>query len=155
MYSIFRHLRVLWRVEMIIARAQMRFATRRLALYIFAGIFAAFGLGMLNVAAYLGLEPHWGALWAALAAALGDFILALIALIIGVTVNPSSDLNSAFELRQAAIDGIETELGPLQNGLARVSGLARDPLDAALPIILVPLVTAIVRGLRKGKPTGQ
>ena len=67
-------------------------------------------------------------------------------------MRPSSELSTALELRQASIDGIEAELDPLQERLGWLGKIARDPLDAAMPAILVPLITAIVRGLRKKTP---
>jgi hypothetical protein len=154
-HSLFRHLRVLWRVESVIAQIQLRIATRRYALYACAALIGAFGLSMLNVAAFLGLEPRWGPMWAALATALGDFVAAIVTAGIALAGRPGPELNSALELRQATIDGIETEFGPLQERLGWVSRLARDPLDTALPAILVPLITAIVRGLRRTNQPGN
>jgi hypothetical protein len=153
LHPIFRHLRILWRVESVIAEMRLRVMIRHYALYAFAALIATFGLAMLNLAAFLSLESHWGAIWAALAAALGDLVLAVVVVGIALAIRPGPELNAALELRQAAIDGIEAEVGPLQERFAWLSRIAHDPLDAALPAILVPLITAIVRGLRKNKPT--
>lgn len=153
MHPFFRHLRVLLRVESVVAQMQLRAVVRRSVLYAIAALIAAFGLGMLNVAAFFGLEPRWGPMWAALAVALGDFVLAILLVGIALTARPGPEMGSALELRQAAFDGIEAELGSLQGRFGWVSRLARDPLDMALPTILVPLITAIVRGLHKNKPT--
>jgi hypothetical protein len=120
-------------------------------LYAFAGLIGLFGLGMLNVAALFALEPHWGMTWAAFAVAAGDFVLAILALLIAAAARPGTDLNTALELRQSAIDGLEAEFSALQESLAWFSSAARNPLDTALPAVIVPLVTAIIRGLRKRK----
>lgn len=155
MNRIFRHLRILWRVESTIAEIRLRATVRRSVLYALAALVAVFGLGMLNVAAFFALEPHWGPTWAAFAAALGDFVLAIIAVAIATAARPGPDLNTAIELRQAAIDGLEAELSSLQESLqgslAWLSRAARNPIDTALPSILIPLITAIVRGVRKSK----
>ena len=151
MHNLFRHLRILWRVESTIAEMRLRVLMRRSVLYALAGLIAVFGLGMLNVAAFFALEPHWGATWAAVAAALGDFVLAIVAVLIATAARPGADLNTAIELRQTAIEGLEAELSALQGPLAWFSRAARNPLDTALPAIIVPLVTAIIRGLRRNK----
>lgn len=155
MQRVFRHLRILWRVESTIVEARLRITMRRSVLYALAGLIAVFGLGMLNVVAFFALEPHWGPAWAAFAAALGDFALSVVMVAIAVTARPASDLNTAIDLRQAAIDGLEGEFSQLQEPLAWLSRAARNPIDTALPAIVVPLITAIVRGLRKNKAEPQ
>jgi hypothetical protein len=148
---VFRHLRVLWRAERIIAETRLRVLLRRSMLYAFAGLIAVFGLAMLNVATYLFLHDLWGPIWSALAAALGDFIVAIIVMLIALAITPGPELSTAIELRDVSMQGLETELGPLQERLAWLSRAARDPLDTVLPAILIPLITSIIRGLRKAK----
>ena len=151
MQLVFRHLRVLWRAERIIAETRLRVLLRRSMLYAFAGLIAVFGLAMLNVATYLFLHDLWGPIWSALAAALGDFIVAIIVMLIALAITPGPELSTAIELRDVSMQGLETELGPLQERLAWLSRAARDPLDTVLPAILIPLITSIIRGLRKAK----
>jgi hypothetical protein len=64
-------------------------------------------------------------------------------------------MTHAVELRQTALDGMEDEITALQEPFAWLSRAARNPIDTALPAILIPLVTAIVRGLRKHKPDAE
>ena len=47
-----------------------------------------FGLGMLNVATFFALELLWGPVWGAIAAALGDFVLAVVVVGIALAVRP-------------------------------------------------------------------
>jgi hypothetical protein len=152
LHRILRRFRVLWRVESVIAEMRLHAIISRYVLYVFATLIAAFGLGMLNIAAFFSLEPLWGPMWAALIGALGDFVFAVLIAGIALAVRPSSELSTALELRQASIDGIEAELDPLQERFVWLGRIAHDPLDAAMPAILVPLITAIVRGLRKKTP---
>jgi hypothetical protein len=149
---VFRHLRVLWRAERIIAETRLRVLLRRSTLYVFAGLIAVFGLAMLNVAAYFFLAAHWGPIWAALAAALGDLVIALIVVLIALAIRPGPELPAALELRDVAMQGLETELGPLQERFAWLGRAARDPFETVLPAMLIPLITAIMRGMRKNKP---
>ncbi len=151
MQSLFRHLRILCRIESTIAEIRLRALTRRAVLYSLAGLVALFGLGMLNVAAFFALEPHLGATWAAFAVAGGDFVLAIVALLVATAARPGPELNTALELRQAAIENLEAEFAVLQESLAWFSRAARNPLNTALPAVIIPLVTAIIRGLRRNK----
>jgi hypothetical protein len=148
---IFRHLRNLWSVEGTIAHARFGLTMRRAVLYALAGLIAVFGLGMLNIAAFFALELSWGPVWAAVAAAFGDFIVAAIVAAIALMAKPGPHLNAALEMRQSALDGIDAEIATLQHPFAWLSGTARNSIDAALPAILIPLVTAILRGLRRKK----
>ena len=152
MQLVFRHLRVLWRAERIIAETRLRVLMRRSMLYAFAGLIAVFGLAMLNVAAYFFLRGLWGPIWAALAAALGDLVIALIVVLIALAIRPGPELPAALELRDVSMQGLEAELGPLQDRFAWLSRAARDPFDTVLPAIVIPLITSIMRGMRKSKP---
>jgi hypothetical protein len=147
-----RHLRILWRAERIIAETRLRIMLRRSMLYALAGLIAVFGLGMLNVAAFLILESHWGPVWASLIAALGDFVIVVVVVLIALAIRPGPEMTAALELRDISVDGLEAELAPLQERFAWLSRAARDPLDTVLPAILVPLITSIIRSLRKSKP---
>ena len=148
----FRHLRILWRAERVIAETRLRVLLRRSILYALAGLIAVFGLGMLDVAAFLFLEAQWGPIWAALAAALGDFVIAAVIVGIALATRPGAEMTGALELRDISVEGLEAELAPLQEQFAWFSRAARDPLNSMLPAILVPLITSVVRSLRKSKP---
>jgi hypothetical protein len=152
---IFRHMRDLWRVEGTIAQARLGLTMRRSVLYALAGLIAVFGLGMLNVAVFFAFQSSWGPVWAAIAAALGDFVVAAVVAAIALTTKPGAHLDSALELRQSALDGIDAEIATLQHPFSWLSGTARNSVDAALPAILIPLVTAILRGLRRKKTEPQ
>jgi hypothetical protein len=152
---IFRHLRDLWRVEGTIAHARFGLTMRRSVLYGLAGLIAVFGLAMLNVAAFFGFQTAWGPVWAAIAAACGDFVVAAIVAAIALTTKPGAHLDAALEMRQSALDGIDAEIATLQHPLAWLSRGAHHSIDAALPAILIPLVTAILRGMRRKKAEPQ
>ena len=144
----FRHLRILWRAERVIAETRLRILLRRSMLYALAGLIAVFGLAMLNVAAFYALQPHWGPVWAALIAALGDFVIAVVIFSLAQASKPGLETTAAVELRDASVEGLEAELAPLQTWFTRA---ARDPFDTVLPAIVVPLITTIIRSLRKSR----
>jgi hypothetical protein len=84
-----------------------------------------------------------------------DFALALLALLIAAAARPGPELDTALELRAAAIEGLEAEFAALQESLGWFSQAARNPLNTALPALIIPLVTAIIRGLRKHKTESE
>ena len=155
LHRLLHHFRTLLRAESATADARLRLLVRRALLLGFAGLIAVFGLTMLNAAVFLALESRWGPLWAASAAALADFVPAIAIAAIALTLRSSSKLNAAIELRQTAMDGIEHELGELQAMLPWRSHRATNPLDIALPAMLIPLATVIIRGLRKHRVDRQ
>lgn len=140
------------RVEAAITEMRLRVAIRRGVYCGLAGVFAALAVGMLNVAAYVGLEPLWGAMWAAIATALGDVVLALVCVAAALAMGPGADLDTARELRRAALEGVEAEVNSALTRFGWLSRLTRDPIEAALPALLMPLITAVIRGMRKAKP---
>jgi hypothetical protein len=139
---VIRHIRVLWRSELEIAEARLRAIVRRSILLLLAGLIALAGLCMLNVAAFFMLETRYGTVWAAVAMALGDFVIAVAVAGIALASRSGSRLQAALEHRQAAIGGIEDEFSALRDQIA-------------LPLVLIPLITAIIRGMRKNKPDPQ
>jgi len=151
---IFRHLRVIGSVESTIVEARLRIFVRRTALLAFAGLIAVFGLLMLNATAFLALKTVWGPAWAAAAAAIGDFVIAAVIVAIALATRSSAELRNATDLRQAAIDGIENELSALRDQ-SPWRYAAAGALETGLPAVLVTLITAIVRGLRKNKQERQ
>jgi len=139
------------RVEAVIAEMRLRLVIRRGVLCGLGAVFAALAVGMLNVAAYVGLQPLWGPMWAAIATALGDLALALVCVAVALAAKPGPELDTARELRRAALDGVEAEVSPALSRFGWLSRLTRDPIEAALPALLMPLITAIIRGIRKSK----
>jgi hypothetical protein len=151
LHRLFRHLRILWRVEATIAEARLHLTVRRSVLYAVAGLIAVFGLGMLNVAVFFAFASHWGPIWAAMFAAGGDFVLAIAVAALAFGTKSAAHVNNAIELRQTALDGIDAEFSGLQEPFAWLGRATRYPIDTALPAAIVPLLTAIIRTLRKSK----
>ena len=77
---VIKNLRVLWRADRIIAEIQLRRILLGLAAKAFAALFAAFGLLMLELAAYFALVQVWTAIAAAIG--LGAFNLLVAGLIL-------------------------------------------------------------------------
>jgi hypothetical protein len=144
--NVVKHLRVLWRTDRIIADIKLRHLLMGLGLRAFAALIAAFGLLMLELSAYFALVQVWSAISAA--AILGLINFAIAAILFAIASRPPSgrDLELANEIHGASIDALQLEARALQSEL---SGMIHHPLNGVLPMLIVPLITIIMRSLRK------
>ncbi len=144
--NITKNLRVLWRTERIIADIRMRHLLVGLGLRAFAALIAAFGLLMLELSAYFALVQIWSAIWAA--AILGglNFVLAAILFIIAAKPPSGRELELANEIHSSSVDALQLEARTLQ---AELSGMIHHPLNGILPSLIVPLITIVIRSLKK------
>jgi membrane protein implicated in regulation of membrane protease activity len=144
--NILTNLRVLWRTDRIIADVRMRHMLVGLGLRAFAALIAAFGLLMLELSAYFALVQVWSAISAA--AILGGVNFAIAALLFVIAARPLSgrELELASEIHSSSVDALQLEARALQS---QVSGMVHQPLNGILPLLIAPLITIIVRSLRK------
>jgi hypothetical protein len=160
MENLVRHLRILWRADSIIADIYFRLLVTRSGLMSFAGLIAVFGLLMLNVAGYLALEQVWGRVWAAVAMSLSDFIVSLLLIVIAARSKPGRELDLALEVRGIALRGLEDEAAAVQAELvalrdefrdakANLARFVKHPLDTALPALIGPLGSIVLKSLKK------
>jgi hypothetical protein len=148
--STVKHLRALWRTDRIIADIKLRHLLTGLGLRAFAALIAAFGLLMLELSAYFALVQIWSAISAA--AILGAVNFAIAALLFLIASRPPSgrELELANEIHSTSVDALQLEARALQSEL---SGMIRHPLNGVLPMLIVPLITIIIRSLRKPSTT--
>lgn len=143
--NVVKHLRALWRTDRIIADIRLRQMLTSLGLRAFAALIAAFGLLMLELAAYFALIQIWSAIVAA--AILGVVNFAIAAALFAIAARPPSgrDLELASEIHGSSVEALQMEARALQ---AELTAIARHPLNNMLPL-LVPLIAIIVKNLRK------
>jgi len=146
--SIARHLRALWRADRIIADIRLRHLLVSLGLKAFAALIAAFGLLMLELAAYFALVQVWSAIVAAAALGAINFLIAAVIFVAASRGPPARELALANDIHDTAIDALQVEAQGLH---AQVSGFMRHPLEGALVPLLMPLLTVIVRQLTRPK----
>jgi len=156
-----RHLQVLSKVDSLIARIWLTVMARRFALFALAGLIAVFGLGMADLAGFFQLQASLGAVWAAAIVALADFLVAAIIAIFAVNAKPGPEIELAMQVRSLAIKSLQADAQALEQSAKaftgqikdRVSGFVSNPLDAAAQQLLLPAITAIIKGLlsRRGK----
>jgi len=143
--NIIKHLRVLWRTDRIIADIRLRHLLIGLGLRAFAALIAAFGLLMLELAAYFALVHIWSAIIAAAILGVINFSIAAVLLAIAGRRPSGREVELANEIHGAAIEALQVEARALQ---AQVTGAVHHPLSALLPL-LTPLVAMTVKSLRK------
>lgn len=143
--NVVKHLRALWRTDRIIADIRLRHLLVGLGLRAFAALIAAFGLLMLELAAYFALVQIWSAIAAAAALGAINFVIAGILFFVAGRPPSGRDIELANEIHGASIEALQLEARALH---AEVSGAVHHPLSTIVPV-LVPLIAIIVKSLRK------
>ncbi len=157
-----RDVRLLQKADSLIGRIWLNSMARRFGLFAFAGLIAIFGLGMTNVAGFYALQSSMGPVWAAVLIAIGDFVLAVIVMLMGRSSQPGPEIDLAFDVRKMAIEAIQADARDLKGAIGAlgrniqeakdsIAGFVRDPFDAATHKLLIPAAISIVRGLHAKK----
>lgn len=144
--NVIKHLRALWRTDRIIADIRMRHMLIGLGLRAFAALIAAFGLLMLELSAYFALVQIWSAISAAAILGAVNFAIAAILFLIAGRPPSGRELELASEIHGSAVEGLQFEARALQS---QVSGAIHNPLNSVLPLLIVPLITIIIKSLKK------
>ena len=144
--NVVKHLRVLWRTDRIIADIRMRHLLVGLGLRAFAALIAAFGLLLLELSAYFALVQIWNAISAAAILGAVNFMIAAALFVVAA----GRELELANEIHDSSVDALQLEARALQSQL---SGMIHHPLNGVLPLLILPLITIIIRNLRKPATT--
>jgi hypothetical protein len=154
--NVVKHLRTLWRTDRIIAEIRMRHMLVGLGLRAFAALIAAFGLLMMELSAYFALVQIWSAISAAAILGAGNFVIAAVLFVIAGRQPAGRELDLATEIHGSAVDALQIEARAIQS---HFFWMVQHPLNSALPMLLVPLITIITRSLKKSRvasaPTEQ
>jgi hypothetical protein len=144
--NVIKHLRALWRTDRIIADIRMRHMLIGLGLRAFAALIAAFGLLMLELSAYFALVQIWSAISAAAILGAVNFAIAAILFLIAGRPPGGRELELASEIHGSAVEALQLEARALQS---QMSGAIHNPLNSILPLLIVPLITIIIKSLKK------
>jgi membrane protein implicated in regulation of membrane protease activity len=144
--NVVKNLRVLWRTDRIIADIRMRHLLVGLGLRAFAALIAAFGLLMLELSAYFALVQTWSAISAAAILGAVNFMIAAILFAIAARPPAGRELELASEIHGASVEALQIEARALQS---QVNGMIHHPLNGIMPLLLVPLITIIIKSLKK------
>jgi hypothetical protein len=148
--NVVKNLRVLWRTDRIIAEIRMRHMLVGLGLRAFAASIAAFGLLMLELSAYFALVQLWSAISAAVILGALNFVIAASLFALAARPPAGRELELAAEIHGSSVDALQLEARALQSEL---SGMVHHPLNGVLPLLIVPLITVIIRSLKKPAAT--
>ncbi|WP_164659044.1 phage holin family protein [Tropicibacter sp. Alg240-R139] len=153
MNRISRNLTILFRTERLIARRQMAVLRTQTGLIAFAGLVMGIAIIMLNVSIFYALSAAMAAHYAALIVALGNALVALALVAIANRMSADKELEPATEVRDMALAEIESDLNEVADEareLTRnVSRMARDPLGTALPALIGPLLSLLLKSKDK------
>ena len=148
--NVVKNLRTLWRTDRIIADIRMKHMLVGLGLRAFAALIATFGLLMLELAAYFALVQIWSAISAAIILGIVNFAIAAVLFLVAARPAAGRELELANEIHGSAVDALQTEARAMQS---QFTGMVHHPLNSVLPMLLVPLITIIVRSLKKSRTT--
>ncbi len=153
MNRISRNLTILFRTERLIARRQMAVLRTQTGLMAFAGLVMGIAIIMLNVAVFYALGTLMAKHFAALIVALGNALAALVLVAVATRMSAEKELEPATEVRDMALAEIEADLNEVADEareLTRnVSRMARDPLGTALPALIGPLLSLLLKSKDK------
>jgi hypothetical protein len=144
--NVVKNLRVLWRTDRIIADIRMRHLLVGFGLRALAALIATFGLLMLELSAYFALVQIWSAISAAAILGAVNFVIAAILFAIAARPPAGRELALANEIHGSSVEALQLEARALQSQL---SGMIHHPLNGVLPLLLVPLITIIIKSLKK------
>jgi hypothetical protein len=116
--NVVKHLRVLWRTDRIIADIRMQHVLVSMVLRALAALIAAFGLLMLELAAYFALVQFWNAISAAAILGAVNFVIAAALFAIAARRPIGRDLELASEIHDSSIDALQLEARALQSQLS-------------------------------------
>jgi hypothetical protein len=162
-----RNLQLLLRSERVLAEVQLGLLSRKLTLLAGAMIAGFLALGMLNVAGFFALVPSVGSAVAALIVGLVDALLAGLLAAVATSLQAGPEEGMVREVREMAIGELGAEVEEAQEKLAQmgdsmermkssVTGFVQSPLEALLPQLVVPTITAVTKLAKAGKkPPGD
>lgn len=153
--SLMRNARVLMRADGIIAEIRLRSLATRSGLQLAAGLVGLFGAVMLGIAAFLALERVTGPILAAVVVGSAALILAALLVLVAGRVKPGRDLSVAEALRDSATEALVADLKVLEAEVAGFARVLRHPLDGALPGLVLPLATMLLKSLKKSPAAAE
>ena len=148
--TLLRDAQILHKADLLIGKIWLQVLLRRFGLALFAGLIAVFALGMLNLAAFLGLQPGLNAMQAAAAVAAADIVLAVLALLFALQAKPGPEIELAQQMRAMAVERLQQDAAGLKESATQ---LMHNPLDAAASKVLLPAALSLLRHLRSRKPS--
>ena len=118
---------LLLKAEIILLRLQLSRTIQQAAFYIAAALLAVLAAGMLNIALYLYLAPRLDGASAALAVAMVDIALAVVAVVVASHLRLGPEVDAVRSLREATManltvdaERVKTQIAELQDDVKRI-----------------------------------
>ena len=157
-----RDLHQLQNADSLISKIWLKLFARQFGLFAFAGLIAALGFTMTNIAGLYGLQAPLGPVWAAVVVAIGDFILAAVVVQAARNSEPGPEMALALDTRKMAIEAIQADARDIKITIDTfgqdirdtkdaIAGFVQNPLDATVQNLLIPAATSIIKGLGSKK----
>ena len=108
------------RAQSALLRIEMQNTTKKASYIALALVMGLICLGMLNVAAYLGLSLLMAPAWSALILAVADAILAIVLVQAAGKVHPGPEVEIVREVRDIALDQLSAEAQSVRDELEQV-----------------------------------
>ncbi|MES0825095.1 hypothetical protein [Ruegeria sp. SCP11] len=152
MSRISRNISIVLRAERLIAQRHVAIAARRTGFYAAAGLAVGLAVIMLNVAGFFWLSASLSKPLAALIMAGANLLLAVILALLANTQDAQVDTTAAVELRDMALQDIETEVkDTLTEARNTVTGIRRDPLGTLSPDIISAILGVLIKYAKRRK----
>ena len=100
------------------------------------------------LSAYFALVQIWSATSAAAILGVANFVIAAILFAIGGRPPAGRELELATEIHGSSIEALQIEARALQS---QFTGMVHHPLNSVLPLVLLPLITIIVKSLKRSR----
>ena len=147
--NMIQSLTVLAKADAMIAEATFKARLSDVALGAVALCLSVFGLIMLGIAVFFALQDAWGPIWAAAAVGLGSFVVAGLLVAAAAFRRPARGLEMAHEMHTMALNSLIEEARLAGNDFGSVRGLIRSATEGTLLGTIAPLVTLLLRLLRR------
>ncbi|WP_170773452.1 phage holin family protein [Ruegeria lacuscaerulensis] len=146
MSRISRNISIILRAERLIAQRQVAVAAKRTGIYAAAGLAVGLAAVMLNVAGFFWLSETLSTTSAALIVAGIDLVVAVLLAVVANSMTARTDTSDAVELRDMALQDIETEIREnFADARNAVTGIRRDPLGTLTPEIVSALLGVLLK----------
>src|SRR5258707_2118800 len=95
---------------------------------------------------YFERVQFWSAISAAAILGAVNFDIAAVLFVVAARPPSGRELELASEIHGSSVDALQLEARALQSQL---SGMIHHPLNGILPLLIVPLITIIIKSLKK------
>ena len=166
MENLVKNMRILWRSERLVAEMELKAHVRKTGLIAGAILVFLAALAMADLALFLWLRLLYGSVSAGVIMAGLNLALGIVLLLLAGAQKTGPETAMVREVRDMALEELEAEAKSVQQELSAlrddvravgqsVKGFAHDPIGTIAPSVLMPLLTGVLKGMRKTKKSAD